>query len=326
MRTSVCFTTICAAALAASAAEVTMQTVAYKGWKNNLKLANGSVELIITLDVGPRVIFFGPVGGENVFKNYDEQMGKSGEKEWQIRGGHRLWLAPEGKPFSYFPDNGPVKYTKLSNGGVRLTPEPETPNGIQKQMDITLDAGANHVKVVHRLINISKRPVHVAPWAMSVMAPGGTEIIPLPKKQSHDEALLPNQFMTIWAYTDFTDPRWHWGGKYFTLTQDAKKGPTKIGLAHQEKWLGYLRNGLLFVKVIDYKKGATYPDNGCNFETFTNEDMLESESLGPEGKLAPGRPVEHVEHWHLFTNVPHIAPGDEAAIDQHVLPLVRKLK
>src|SRR5436190_12803374 len=42
--------------------KVTMQNVAYKGWKNNLQLTNGTVELILTLDIGPRVMRYGFVG------------------------------------------------------------------------------------------------------------------------------------------------------------------------------------------------------------------------------------------------------------------------
>ena len=30
-----------------------------------------------------------------LFKEYDEQMGKTGGDEWRIYGGHRLWIAPE---------------------------------------------------------------------------------------------------------------------------------------------------------------------------------------------------------------------------------------
>jgi hypothetical protein len=303
-----------------------MQTVEYKGWKNNLQLSNRHIELVITLDVGPRVIFLGPPGGRNVFKNYDDQMGRSGEKEWRIRGGHRLWLAPEGVPFSYFPDNTPVKCQKLGAHGARLIPDPETPNGIQKEMEITIAAKDNHATVLHRLRNIGSRSVRVAPWALTVMAPGGMEIIPLPAKRPHPKALLPNQFMTIWAYTDFADARWHWGTKYITLAQDPRKGPTKIGLAHQGRWIGYLCNGLLFVKTFDHRKGAAYPDNGCNFETFTNQDMLEAESLGPLVDLAAGKSVEHVEHWYLFANVPAVAHRDEAAIDRHIAPLMKKLR
>jgi len=58
--------------------KTTIEKVEYRGWKNNLKLSNGEVELIITLDVGPRVIRYGYVGGANVFKEFDAQIGKTG--------------------------------------------------------------------------------------------------------------------------------------------------------------------------------------------------------------------------------------------------------
>ena len=71
--------------------KVIVEKVEYKGWRNNLRITNGQIELIVTLDVGPRIIRCGFVGGPNIFKEYEDQLGKSGEKEWKIRGGHRLW-------------------------------------------------------------------------------------------------------------------------------------------------------------------------------------------------------------------------------------------
>src|SRR5882672_3433844 len=56
--------------------ETKVEKVEYKGWKNNLKLSNGTVELIATLDVGPRIIRYAHVGGENVLKEYADQLGK----------------------------------------------------------------------------------------------------------------------------------------------------------------------------------------------------------------------------------------------------------
>ena len=91
----------------------------FHGWKNNLRLTNGEVELIVTLDVGPRVIRYGYVDGPNVFKEYEDQLGKSGEVEWQIRGGHRLWVAPEDLTRTYAPDNQPVQSPTT---GIQLIP------------------------------------------------------------------------------------------------------------------------------------------------------------------------------------------------------------
>ncbi len=48
--------------------ETKVEKVEFKGWKNNLKLSNGTVELIATLDVGPRVIRYGFAGGENMLE------------------------------------------------------------------------------------------------------------------------------------------------------------------------------------------------------------------------------------------------------------------
>ncbi len=55
-----------------------IQKNAHEGWPHNAVLSNNHVELIVTLDVGPRVISYRTPGGHNVFKNYKEQLGGSG--------------------------------------------------------------------------------------------------------------------------------------------------------------------------------------------------------------------------------------------------------
>ena len=316
------------AARAAEKGNVMVDKVEYHGWKNNLCLSNGEAELIITLDVGPRIISYCLAGGKNVFKNYEDQLGKTGEKEWQIRGGHRLWVGPEDLTRTYAPDNGPVGY-KEQAGGVRLTPALDTAYGIQREMIVQLEPSGSRVTILHLISNVGQTATDLAPWALTVMAPGGAEIIPLPPKKPHpgppQNARSPkdyaaNQLMSIWPFFDFRDARWSFGSKYITLRQDANKGPTKIGLAHQLGWVGYLNGGVLFVKRFGYDEGKTYPDQGVNFETFTNEDMLEIESLGPMTKLAPGKTVEHSERWELIGNVQSFE--DEAGIDRNLRPKV----
>ena len=86
----------------------------FAGWEKNLKLSNSFAEVIVTLDVGPRIISYRPAKGRTVFKLVNDQAGKSGEEEWKIRGGHRLWTAPEdfGKDdsFCYALDNSEVEH------------------------------------------------------------------------------------------------------------------------------------------------------------------------------------------------------------------------
>lgn len=315
--------------------KITIEKVEYKGWKNNLKLSNGEVELIITLDVGPRVIRYGYVGGANVFKEFDDQIGKTGEKEWMIRGGHRLWHAPEEIKRTYELDNSPVKWEKLGESGARVIQNVEPNTGIQKEMDLTLDQQGTGVIVIHRLRNTNMWDVMLAPWALTVMAPGGIEIIPLPEKIAHPGSLepgekpdyrgfVPNQNMIVWPFTDLADLRWRWGTRYLTLRQDAQaKTPTKLGLAHKLGWIGYLNGGALFVKVIGYQDGQQYTDGGSNFETFTNKDFLEVESLGPLQRIAPGKAIEHVERWNLLKDVPN--ETSDAAIDANIKTRIEPL-
>jgi hypothetical protein len=325
-----------ASAGAAEEGGVAVGTVPYQGWKNNLRLSNGDAELVVTLDVGPRILSYRLQGGKNVFKEYPDQLGKTGESEWRVRGGHRLSVAPEDPGRSYAPDNGPVAYKLLDKplGLVRLTPEPDGGHGIQKEMDVQLAAKGGRVKVVHRIRNISSKPVELSPWAVTVLAPGGVEIIPQPPKRPYPKDprkarsaadYAPQQSIALWPYFSFHNQGWNFGPKYITLwpgtvRQGPKYGPTKVGLAHRLGWVGYLNGGNLFVKRFNYEEGKTYPDNGCNLETFADPDTLDIESLGPLAKLGPGAAVEHTETWDLVGGVGSYVHQFE--IDKVVLPKI----
>ncbi len=303
---------------------VKMEKVEFEGWKNCVKLSNGQIELIATADVGPRIIRLGFVGGQNLFHVYPETAGKTGDKEWQNYGGHRLWHAPEVMPRTYWPDNSPVK-TDWSGGTLKLIPALETGNGIQKEIEVTLDPKENVVKLVHRIINLNQWEIELSPWCLSVMAQNGRAIIPQEDFRPHPDYLLPARPMVLWHYTQMGDPRWTWGTKYVQLQQDPKaKTKQKIGVLNKQAWAAYYLNGDLFIKKFDVDADATYPDYGCNTETYTDWNMLEVETLGPLAKIpANGGKVEHTETWSL-TKVE--VGTDEASIDAKVLPLVAKMK
>lgn len=277
------------------------EIIPHAGWNRNLLLANDHVELIVTLDVGPRVISYKNTGGENVFKNFEAELGSSGEDKFVLRGGHRLWIAPEDEVFSYHCDNHPVDFRTEEFTGEIVIDSLHTRSGrIMKTLGISLADGASRVALRHTVRNDGDEPVQIAAWALSVMKPGGIEVIPQPPIGRHPRDLLPNRGIVLWPYTDLSDPRWNFGKKFFTLRQSGEFLPTKIGLAHREKWIAYVAGDSVFIKTFDHVTGAVYPDGGCNFETFTNSDMLEIESLSPLASLVPGESVSHTENWHLF--------------------------
>lgn len=296
-----------------------MNKVEYGGWPNCLKLSNGEIELIATTDVGPRIIRFGFVGGQNIMKEFEDHMGQTGGDEWLSFGGHRLWHAPEADPRTYWPDNIPVDYC-YEDDTLKLVQPVEGNTGIQKEMDIKLEPEENKATIIHRLINKNLWAVELAPWALTVMAQGGKAIFPQEEYRSHPEYLLPARPLVLWHYTDMQDPRWIWGTKYIQLKQypDAET-KQKMGIRNSFGWAAYNLNDDLFIKRYNCNLDADYPDFGCNTEAYTDADILEVETLGPVTNLQPDAVIEHVEHWTLHK----LTVGeDEGEIDTKVLPLI----
>ncbi len=301
-----------------------IEPTAFGGWANCLRIANEHAELIITLDVGPRVLCYSHLpGGKNVLKASAEELGKVGEAEFAARGGHRIWLAPENER-TYFPDNSPVTHELLSNG-VRLENPAQAPWQIKKELKITLAAETSEVTLEHRATNAGTEPATLATWGITVMEPGGLEIIPRPPFGEHPRDLLPNSIQVLWPYTDTADDRWRWGREFITLRQTPHSSPTKLGLMHRMKWVGYLTRHALFIKTFGYEEGATYPDFGCNFETFTSAQMLEIETLSPLRTLAPGESVGHTESWRLFGSIPEPHSLKEDALADWLEPFLSKM-
>jgi hypothetical protein len=301
-----------------------MERIAYRGWPNCYRLANGKIELVVTSDVGPRIIHCAAAGGENLFKVWDDTAGKTGGDAWHIYGGHRLWHAPEVSPRTYAPDNAPVK-VKETKRGLRVMQPVESTTDIEKQMDIALVEGRAEAVVTHKLSNRGPWPVEIAPWGVSAMDAGGRVIVPMPPRGTHPECLLPANTLTLWPYTDMRDPRWTWGFKYVMLQQDVKaRLPQKAGFMTPDGWCACAVKGCLFVKSFDYVAGAKYPDFGASIETFTNEEMIELETVAPLVTLAPGESAEHVERWSVFPDVP--APKTDEDVERDVLPKVREAR
>ena len=303
-------------------AEAKIEQVAYAGWPNCYRMTNGEVELIVTTDVGPRVIRFGFAGEENLFAEMKDELGKSGEDRWMIRGGHRLWVAPEIIPDTQALDNGPVKAT-ICDGGITLVQPVEPETLLRKQMSVELSSRGD-VTVTHRLENTGSKRRQLAPWALTQMAPGGLAITGFPPRDSHEKNLLPTNPLVMWAYTDFSDQRWTFTSKYLLLKQDpSNHSPQKVGLFNKDTFGAYLLGTQLFIKRSCAIPHAVYPDFQCSFEMYTNAQFLELETLGPLVALQPGNSVSHVEHWSVHKDV-QLNEFTDAELDRVLLSRTAK--
>ncbi|HXG24900.1 MAG TPA: hypothetical protein VNJ09_10120, partial [Chthonomonadales bacterium] len=115
--------------------EVKVEKVTYYNLPNCYKLSNGTVEVIVTTDIGPRIMRYAFVGGENILGELSPDIKVSTELgDWRPYGGHRLWIAPESKRLSYSPDNEPISFERVGNNGIRLLQPVEPKTGIRKEM------------------------------------------------------------------------------------------------------------------------------------------------------------------------------------------------
>lgn len=306
-----------------AASAVCVERIEYAGWQNCYRLSNGSVELVVTGDVGPRILRYGFSGGQNLLKEFTEQLGKSGESEFRARGGHRLWKAPEDLATTWIADNHAVAIRAHASGITAIAPI-ESASGLQKEIAINLADSGSGVTLTHRIINRSRQSLTFAPWALTVMAPGGVALAAFPARAEYPGSLQPTNPLVMWAYTDFSDPRWTLMRKYLMLRQDqSSRAPQKTGMFNENAWAAYLLQGDLFGKRAQSDATKPYPDFGCSLELFTNHEFLELETLGPLCSIAPGKAVEHVEKWSLHRGL-GISELTEDVIDSIILPLVER--
>lgn len=287
---------------------ISISTVEFGGWQNCLQLSNDAASLIVTTQVGPRILSFTAGGGKNHLAVFPESQGVTNAEKWHSLGGHRLWHSPEHMPRTYSPDTRPIAYTTKFDG-VHLSQDVEPETGIRKEMTVTLHPDRASVRILHRLTNQGLWPVELAVWPITVLTTGGREVIPQTQRET---GLLPNRTMTLWPYARMNDPRVHWGERYIILDQDpANARAFKIGTSNECGWAACFNHGQLFVKSFEHRMGAAYPDGGCSYETYVCGDFLEMESLSPLVTLKPGEHVDHLEQWSLYENVARPGTDEE---------------
>ncbi|GHU52067.1 hypothetical protein AGMMS49975_07150 [Clostridia bacterium] len=283
-----------------------------------IKISNGLVDIVAALEFGPRIVHFSLAGKENIFYN-DTQNRTLGEKfkvfdgeHLILRGGHRIWTSPEVLPRCYHPDNKPVTY-EINGDEVTLCGTVEEKNQIQKIFILTLDSERPSVGVKHIIKNTGLWDIEFAPWCITMMAEGGKSIIPQPNSLT---GALPNRYLTLWDYSEMNDPRVHWGKEFITLTQDTKKeNPFKLGLNNEHGWAAYFGKSQLFIKFFEPADvlHGNYPDNGCTYESYTNDFMLEMETLGEFALVGPDEEIIIDEEWEIH-DVPATPSDDETEI------------
>jgi len=272
---------------------------------NCLVMTNGYLEVVVSLDIGPRIISFRRLSGENILfqdtkdlvrvDNADYKSVYGNESIWHAYAGHRIWMSPE-TYLSYYPDNEEITWD-VKNNIFRFIQAKQKVTNIQIILEITF-GDMNLVKINNQIINHGNKEKSLSVWALTMLKGPGIEIVPLAKDNTD---FAPQRYYSLWNFgAKNNDRRACYGDKYFTLKMEPReKTAYKVGMNISGGVALYLVEGNLFVKRFGYEKDLHYPDNNVNYETYTNNLFLEMESLTPIKKVFIGKSVSNIEYWSL---------------------------
>ncbi len=265
-------------------------------------LENAHVRLEYLSSAGPRIVGLQYHGSPNLLADIHDVIWETPNGAYLPFGGHRLWISPESKEKTYIPDKTGLTVREIPNG-VELTGCSEISSGVRKSVRIELETGSATIRLVHTIVNENPDPIAFAPWAITQFRQGGTVLLPQPTGNNDPEGLLPNRRLVLWPYTSIKDARLRLRDDFILMHAKAGLPPVKLGYANTAGWLAYWLDGSLFRKSFDPHPDGTHPDGGCNAEVYCGDRFVELESLGTQGRVAPGKSAQHTETWELFPNL-----------------------
>lgn len=291
-----------------------MKTLEYKNYGKCAVFVRGGVKVMVTLDIGPRIIWFGTEDfnflNEDVARNvnkggeyFDVNYGKG--TTWYLYGGHRVWKSPEDLE-TYTPDNFPVECEEREWGGKFVC-------RVGKRLDFSLDVELSpegELTVLNTVYNKGESR-ELSVWGLTVAAKGGTLVLPL---NDPVDDLNPVYNIVRWPYNDPADERLRVGEKYLTLRQTPRPEAIKIG-TFAKKGEAYYVVGDKTMKWECVPEEGVYGDFWCNFESYTNAHILEVEWLSRKVALDRGGSYTMKEKWSVNDTaaLPEIAKQAEAA-------------
>lgn len=274
---------------------VDVSNITYKGYGRCLRVVNNVVEIIVTIEYGPRIIKYGYVNGKNHFAENIENKISTSYGDYYIIGGHRFCDE------LCIPDNKKVDY-ELIPGGVRLIQNIERWTQVQKNIEIIFEGDSSRVKIIHKQVSLNAFDVKFFVCGVTTMRKGGLGIIPIEKFKSD---AVPNKSFVFWPYSNIKDPRVYFGEKFIlmkvseNITEDFK-----IGFNSSLNYALHYNENELFVKyLVRDNKNENYPNMGCVYEYFISKDYMEIQSNSPICNVETNKFVEHIEIWELYKDI-----------------------
>jgi hypothetical protein len=293
---------------------MTVNRIRFQG-VNAVELADDKLRLVAMYEFGPRIAFFGKHDGENLLLWEPEAYKR---KEWDLRGGHRIWLTRPGADEceeSYSPDNKACTLEQTDEG-FRITGTEDPRNRTKRGIDIR-KTGKNTIEVDNFVINSGDMLFSCGVWGITCTVP-----------RKRTRYLVPVGDDSAWdAFHQVIFRAWagHSGGcndSQFSFTDDMlcvePKGKENKRMIQAHKGIIAMDDpdlDITFAKRASFKREARYPHRR-NIAVYIGPEnfMVEMETMGPEQTLKPGESLHHIETWLLVSR--HVHPENTESLEK----------
>jgi len=266
--------------------------------ERTLVLTSEHLQVEVLAEAGPRIVRVRLAGSsENVLGEVPDIGWETPWGEYHLRGGHRLWSAPENPPLTSAPDEGGLIVTETANG-VRLE-RLEPQSSLRKSIEIELAADAAQLTLRHELSNEGEAAVSQAPWGITILPLGGVAILPQQRGAVDGNDFLPNRSLILWPYSSIADPRLELDDELVLIRATEAMAPFKIGYFNRAGWAGYVRGDVFLCKRFEPQPDRVHADLGSNVEVYCDKRLLELETLAPLATLERGERAVLTERWDL---------------------------
>lgn len=253
-------------------------------------IENEFLRLEYLTTTGPRITGLYAKGVEgNLFAETPDVHWTVPHGEFYLRGGHRLWKAPEDS-FYNCPEDDLIVF---EGDGVILRSLVDA-SGLEKEIATRLDGRCVHLS--QKITWHGDESIELAPWGITQMRLGGMGVLPL---ATEVDGFAPNRNLVLWPYTNLQDERLELYDDFVLLYGRASGQAAKIGNYNTHGWIACALHNALFVKSFDVEDGK-YPDMGCNVEAYVKDVCVELEILGKLKTLQKGESVTLNETWEVF--------------------------
>jgi hypothetical protein len=224
--------------------------------------------------------------------------------DWDLRGGHRVWLSrpkADESEETYRPDNEPCK-VELQEHGFTITAPIDPITQIQRGFKVSV-IDDERLEIDNFITNCGEMLFSCGVWGISCTVPTeGTEYM-IPVGDESDWDAFNYVIFRTWAGNGtggVNDQQWQFTEDSLMIKPMGLENKRMIQAPKGTIAMLDPTRQQVFAKQIDFDIDATYPMN-TNLASYIGPDnfMVEMETMGPEKTLKPQKTAHHLERWTL---------------------------